>query len=132
MRKYISIGLGILMVIGAFYVVKVMIASNQRPQRKAKKIVKTVFIDVVENKDIPIIINANGNLVAKNKIDLYSEVQGILKPLSKDFKAGTTYKKGEVILRINSEEHYANLQAQKSNLFNSITSIMPDIQIRLS
>jgi multidrug efflux pump subunit AcrA (membrane-fusion protein) len=129
MRKYISIGLGILMVIGAFYVVKVMIASNQKPQRKAKKIVKTVFIDVVENKDIPIIINANGNLVAKNKIDIYSEVQGILKPLSKDFKAGTTYKKGEVILRINSEEHYANLQAQKSNLFNSITSIMPDIRL---
>ena len=129
MRKYISIGLGILMVIGAFYVVKVMIASNQRPQRKVKKIVKTVFTDVVENKDIPIIINANGNLVAKNKIDLYSEVQGILKPLSKDFKAGTTYKKGEVILRINSEEHYANLQAQKSNLFNSITSIMPDIRL---
>ena len=117
------------MVIGAFYVVKVMIASNQRPQRKVKKIVKTVFTDVVENKDIPIIINANGNLVAKNKIDLYSEVQGILKPLSKDFKAGTTYKKGEVILRINSEEHYANLQAQKSNLFNSITSIMPDIRL---
>jgi len=117
------------MVIGAFYVVKVMIASNQKPQRKAKKIVKTVFIDVVENKDIPIIINANGNLVAKNKIDIYSEVQGILKPLSKDFKAGTTYKKGEVILRINSEEHYANLQAQKSNLFNSITSIMPDIRL---
>ena len=129
MRKIVSIGLGILIIIGAFFVAKMMIDSNQKKKRIAQKIIKTVFVETVQNKDIPIVITANGNLVAKNKIDIYSEVQGILKPLSKDFKAGTTYKKGEVILRINSEEHYANLQAQKSNLFNTITSIMPDIRL---
>lgn len=129
MRKYISIGLGIVIIIASIFVVKAMIASNKKPQRKAKKIVKTVFIDVVENKDIPIIINANGNLVAKNKIEIFSEVQGVLQTTSKDFKPGTSYHKGEVILKINNEEHYANLQAQKSNLYNAITSIMPDIRL---
>jgi len=129
MRKLISIGLGIVIIIAAFFVVKIMIASNQKKNRKAPKIVKTVFVETVENKEIPIIISANGNLVAKNKINLFSEVQGVLKPLSKDFKPGIHYKKGEIILKINSEEYYANLQAQKSNLFNSITSIMPDIRL---
>lgn len=129
MRKYISVGLGIVILIASFFIVKIMIASNQKPQRKAKKIIKTVFIDVVKNKDIPIIINTNGNLVAKNKIEIFSEVQGILQATSKDFKAGTFYKKGETILKINNEEHFANLQAQKSNLFNAITSIMPDIRL---
>lgn len=129
MRKYISIGLGILLLIGAFLVVKAMIANNQRPERKAQKIVKTVFIDVVKNKDIPITIKANGNLVAKNKIEIFSEVQGILQTTSKEFKAGNSYRKGETILKINNEEHYANLQAQKSNLYNAITSIMPDIRL---
>ncbi|MDH3321719.1 MAG: efflux transporter periplasmic adaptor subunit, partial [Flavobacteriaceae bacterium] len=126
MRKYISIGLGIALIIGAYFMVKYMIASNQKPEREAKKIVKTVFIEEVQNADIPITISANGNLIAKNKIELFSEVQGVLQPVSKDYKAGTKYHKGEVILKINNEEHYANLQAQKSNLFNSITSIMPD------
>ncbi len=129
MRKYISIGLGIAIIIASIFVAKAMIASNKKPQHKAKKIIKTVFIDVVENKDIPIIINANGNLVAKNKIEIFSEVQGVLQTTSKDFKPGTSYHKGEVILKINNEEHYANLQAQKSNLYNAITSIMPDIRL---
>ncbi|RLD83661.1 MAG: efflux transporter periplasmic adaptor subunit, partial [Bacteroidetes bacterium] len=67
-----------------------MVNNNKKGKRKAPKIIKTVFVETVQNKDVPIIITANGNLVAKNKIELFSEVQGILKPLSKDFKAGTT------------------------------------------
>ena len=129
MRKIISISLGILVIVLAVYSYYTMVNNNKKEKRKAPKIIKTVFVETVQNKDVPIIITANGNLVAKNKIELFSEVQGILKPLLKDFKAGTTYRKGEVILKINSEEHYANLQAQKSNLFNSITSIMPDIRL---
>ena len=129
MRKYISIALGILLVIASVFIVKTMIANNKKPERKAKKIVKTVFVDLVENKDIPITIKANGNLVAKNKIEIFSEVQGVLHTTTKEFKAGNTYKKGEVILKINNEEHYANLQAQKSKLYNTITSIMPDIRL---
>ncbi len=129
MRKVISIALGIGLIIIAVFIVKAMIAANQKPERKAKKIVKTVFVDVVENKDIPITIEANGNLVAKNKIEIFSEVQGVLQATSKEFKAGVAYKKGEVILKINNEEEYATLQAQKSNLYNTITSIMPDIRL---
>lgn len=129
MRKYISIALGIALVIASVFIAKTMIANNKKPERKAKKIIKTVFVDLVKNKDIPIIISANGNLVAKNKIEVFSEVQGVLQNTKKEFKAGNTYRKGEVILRINNEEHYANLQAQKSNLYNTITSIMPDIRL---
>ena len=129
MRKYISIVLGIILIVASVFVVKAMVAANQKPERIAKKIVKTVFVDVVKNTDIPITINANGNLVAENKIQIYSEVQGVFQNTVKEFDEGISFKKGEVILRINSEEHYANLQAQKSNLYNTITSIMPDIRL---
>ena len=90
---------------------------------------KTVFVENVKNGTVPITITANGNLVAKNKIEIFSEVQGVLQPTSKEFRPGNSYRKGEVILKLNSEEHYANLQAQKSNLYNNITSIMPDIRL---
>ncbi len=129
MRKLISIALGIILIIVSVFVVKAMVAANQKPHRAAIKIVKTVFIDVVENKDVPITIKANGILVAKNRIEIFSEVQGVLHTTAKEFKTGISYKKGEVILRINNEEHYATLQAQKSNLYNTITSIMPDIRL---
>ena len=129
MRKIVSIILGFALILAAFFVVKIMIDSNQKKKKKAPKIIKTVFVETVQNKEIPVTISASGNLIAKNKIEIYSEVQGVLHTINKDFKAGTTYKKGEIILKINYDEHYANLQAQKSNLFNSITSIMPDIRL---
>ncbi len=129
MRKYINIALGILLIVLAFWLVNVMILKNKRPERPPVKIVKTVFIDTVQNSTIPIMIRANGTLVAKNRIELFSEVQGVLQQTAKEFRPGNSYGKGEVILKIRSDEHYANLQAQKSNLYNSITSIMPDIRL---
>jgi multidrug efflux pump subunit AcrA (membrane-fusion protein) len=129
MRKYINIFLGIALIALAFWLVNVMILKNKRPDRPPVKIVKTVFVDTIQNSTIPIMIRANGTLVAKNRIELFSEVQGVLQPTSKEFRPGNRYRKGEVILKIRSDEHYANLQAQKSNLYKSITSIMPDIRL---
>ena len=129
MRKYINIALGIVLIVLAVWLVNVMIVKNKRPERPPIKIVKTVFVDTVQNTSIPIVIRSNGNLVAKNRIEIFSEVQGVLQPTAKEFRPGNSYRKGEVILRMNSEEHYANLQAQKSNLYNTITSIMPDIRL---
>ena len=91
MRKILSIILGVLLIAGAVFAAKYLIENKKKPKPKFEKIVKTVFVQKVENKDIPIVISASGNLTAKNKIELFAEVQGILKPSSKDFKAGTLY-----------------------------------------
>lgn len=129
MRKVILGILGILFVAGAIALGNYFIKKNQRPKPKFKKTIKTVFVATVENKEIPIVLTANGNLVSKNKIDLFSEVQGVLNSSRKAFKPGTKYYKGETLLSINSDEFSASLQSQKSNLFNLITSILPDIRL---
>lgn len=127
MRKYITIIAAIVLLIGSFFMAKFLIDNKNKPKATAEKIVKTVFTETVNNTSVPIIITANGSLEAKNKIELFSEVQGVLMQNPKEFRPGTYYKKGEVLIQINSEEFYANFQAQKSNLFNSLTAIMPDI-----
>ena len=129
MRKIILAVLGILSIVGAILLGNYLIDNNQRPKPKFKKQIKTVFVENVENKDIPIILSASGNLTAKNKIEIFSEVQGILKTSNKLFKAGTNYNRGETLLSINSDEFYASLQSQKSNLNNLITSILPDLRL---
>lgn len=129
MRKILSIVLGVILLAGAIFISKKFIDNNKKPKPKFEKIVKKVFVDTVKNKDIPIVITTSGNLSAKHKIEIYAEVQGVLKPSAKEFKAGTIYKRGESILRINSDEFYANLQSQKSNFYNTITSIIPDIRL---
>ena len=129
MRKIIitigSIVLIALSIIGGIAILN----SSKEGKPTFKKLVSTVYTSTVENKSIPVVINTSGSLIAKNKIELYSEVQGILKYSSKNFRAGTQYSKNEAIIAINSDEFYANLKAQKSNLFNAITAIMPDIQL---
>ncbi|MBN4082803.1 HlyD family efflux transporter periplasmic adaptor subunit [bacterium AH-315-A23] len=129
MRKIISIVLAIVLVGGSIIIAKVLINNKKKPKQKTEKIIKTVFTQTVQNKEIPLVITINGNLVAKNKIEIYAEVQGVLEKTTKEFKQGTSFSKGETILKINSDEFYANLQAQKSNLFNAITAIMPDIRL---
>ena len=129
MRNGITIVFAILLLAGSLFFAKYLIDNKKKPKPQYNKIVKTVFTETVENKNIPILITANGNLLAKNKIEIYSEVQGVLMQTSKDFKPGTSFRKGETFIKINSEEFYANLQAQKSNLFNALTAIMPDIRM---
>ncbi len=129
MRKLITIILGIILVIGAVFVSKKMIANKKKPKIRVSKIIKTVFVSDVKNTEIPVVITASGNLSAKYKMQLFAEVQGILKPARKEFKSGTTYKKGETILRINSDEFFANTQSQKSNFINSVIAILPDIRL---
>ena len=129
MRKIIAIVLGIILLVGAIFIAKKFIDNKNKPKPVVKKIIKKVIVDTVKNKSIPIIITTSGTLSAKHKIEIFAEVQGVLKPLGKEFKAGTSYRKGEIILKLNSDEFYANLQAQKSNFYNTITAILPDIRL---
>lgn len=129
MRKALSIIFGIIVLVGAILLAQYLINNKKKPKPKFDKIVKTVFVNEVKNKEIPIVITASGNLTAKSRIELFAEVQGVLKPSSKEFKPGASYTKGEKIININSDEFYANLQSQKSNFYNSVTAIMPDIRL---
>ncbi|NVK53376.1 MAG: HlyD family efflux transporter periplasmic adaptor subunit [Flavobacteriaceae bacterium] len=129
MRKLILSAVGLVLVLGAVMLAKTMIANKNKPKPKFNKVIKTVFTEKVKNTDVPIIITANGNLVAKNKVSLFSEVQGVFQVNRKEFKPGTRFLKDETLLKINSDEFYASLQSQKSNLINNITAIMPDIRL---
>lgn len=129
MRKIILSVLGILLIVAGFFGAKAIIASKKSFQPRAQKVVKTVFTEVVENGPVPIVVPANGNLVAKNRVELYSEVQGVFRKGSKLFKTGERYQKGQAIIRIDASEYAASVQSAKSNLFNELTSIMPDVRL---
>ena len=117
------------MIIGGFFGAKTIIANKKSFKPRAQKVVKTVFTEVAQNGTVPIIVHANGNLVAKNRVELFSEVQGVFRKGSKLFKTGERYNKGETIIRIDAMEYAASVQSIKSNLFNQLTSIMPDLRL---
>lgn len=129
MRKIIFTGLGIVLILASFFLAEVIIDNKKVFKPRAQRVVKTVFTEVVQNKTIPIVVTANGNLTAKERMELYAEVQGVFKTGSKLFKEGQSYRQGETIISINDDEYAASVQSAKSNLYNELTSIMPDLRL---
>jgi multidrug efflux pump subunit AcrA (membrane-fusion protein) len=118
--------------VGSFFVAKGIVDSKKSFRPKAGKVVKTVFTEVVKNGTVPIVVSANGNLSAKQRVELYAEVQGVFRRGSKLFKEGQAYRAGETIISIDASEYAASVQSAKSNLYNELTSIMPDFDMSKS
>ncbi len=129
MRKIITIIIAIALIAGAFFVASKLSSSKKSRPPDNDTIVQTVFVETVQNSNIPVKVRESGRLVAKDRIELYAEVQGVMESISKEFKPGETYKKGEIMVNIRSDDFFANLQSQKSNLLNLITSILPDLRL---
>ena len=130
MRKLIiSAVAGGIIILASLYFAGMIAGSkdNRRPQ--SPKVVKTVFVDTVKNGTVPLVVPANGNLKAKRRVELYSEVQGVFRPGSKLFRTGQEYMAGQTLIRIDADEYYASVQSAKSSLYNLLTSIMPDLRL---
>lgn len=129
MRKIILSILGVVLVIVAIFVAKSIIESNTKERPPAKKVVKTVYVQSVNNGTVPIVIPANGTVTALQKTSIFSEVEGIFRSSSKPFRPGQEYSRGQVLLRIDAAEFAANVRASKSELYNKIASVMPDLRL---
>ena len=129
MRKIILSILGVVLVIAAIFVAKSIIDSNTKERPPAKKVIKSVYVQKVDNGTLPIVIPANGTVTALQKTSLFSEVEGIFRSSSKPFRPGQEYSKGQVLLRIDAVEYAANVRASKSELYNKIASVMPDLRL---
>ena len=129
MRKYVTIVIGILLVAASAYIAQDLAKTKKKKRPKNEKVRPTVFTEIVKNSNVSVSVLESGRLMAKHRIEVFSEVQGVMVPTKKEFKPGVYYKKGETVVNIRNDDFYANLQAQKSNLQNLITSILPDLRL---
>lgn len=129
-RQLILALIGLAIVYGAYMGSKAMVRSKKPQARKeAPASVKTVSTFKVANGDVQSTIPITGKLVAENRTELYAEVAGMLKTQSKVFKEGNSFKKGEVLLRIDDSEYRMSILSQKSALLNTFTQLLPDLKI---
>lgn len=129
LRKVLAVFFGILIIFAAIAISKKIAASKKPVATVAQKVVKSVYVDTVQNATIPITINVNGNLQAVRKVELYAEVQGVFKQTGKLFKPGENYTSGSLLVDIDAAEFKAGLLAQKSNLYNLIAAAIPDLNL---
>ena len=128
MRKIIISLSGVVILVLSLFISNLLSESKKAPEKNDSKTVKAVYVNAVENKMIPISITSSGSIIAKERMAIYAEVQGVFMPGNRLFKAGEKYRKGETLIRINNEEFRANVIAQRSGFKSLITSILPDIK----
>nr|MBX2877947.1 HlyD family efflux transporter periplasmic adaptor subunit [Saprospiraceae bacterium] len=68
-------------------------------------------------------------LEAFEKVNFFANVGGILLPSSKVIKKGTYVRKGELLFDIDQRKAEYQLLAQRSQLLNTITLMMPDLKL---
>jgi multidrug efflux pump subunit AcrA (membrane-fusion protein) len=129
MRKLILVIIGILFLGAASYGAYYLINKPKEDNTNKTTLYKPIAVDSIVNADIPITVKTNGVAEAIKKFELFSEVEGVFEYSSKDFRTGQSYKKGQLLLKINGEEFQANVISAKSEFFNLLVSIMPDIKI---
>jgi multidrug efflux pump subunit AcrA (membrane-fusion protein) len=129
MNRQVTIVLGAVVIVAGIGI-SMFLTSKAEPPAKTdlaslvpEVLVKQIELDTVDNK-----IEISGKLMADQRVELFSEVQGVLLPSNKVFKEGVTYGQNEVMLRIDSTEYYLNLMATKSSYLNKLVQLGPDIK----
>ena len=128
-RKIIITVVSVVILIGGVFIKKALEDSKKPPAKKRDKQVTTVFTLPVQNATIPILMEVTGTVSAKNRIELFAEVQGVMTSSSGSFKAGERYGKGSLLVSIDSDVYRAGLMAQKSTLQNLVTAALADIRL---
>lgn len=128
-RKIIVVVVSVAILAGGIFLKKVLEDSKKSPVKKKEKQVTTVFTETVKNGLVPILVEATGVIEAKNRVELYAEVQGVMTSSAGSFKAGERYTKGSTLVSIDSEVYRAGLMAQKSTLQNLVTAALADIRL---
>ncbi len=129
MRKYLSIIIGVVVIALGIFIFKALSNAEDEKPKPADDFVLTVKTKSAELTAIPYNIEVTGTLQAKDKIELFSEVQGVLLPNSTAFKIGNYFLKGQNLIRIDNGEHLAQLKSSRSDLINQLAIMLPDMEL---
>lgn len=93
----------------------------------------TRYVDVISSKadSTEVLIEGQGRISSSRRIDVSSEVQGLLLP-GKILKPGTTVRQGELLFQVRDQDARLALQARKSNYMNILANALPDIRLDFS
>ena len=130
MKKYIiSVGFGLLVLAFAYLMSNFILNFNNVEESLVSESSKLVKVITVQNSINPINLSVDGRVKSKNRINLYSEVSGILNFNENTFVEGNSLKKNEIIFSVNSDEFHSSVKQARSELQNLIASVLPDLKI---
>jgi multidrug efflux pump subunit AcrA (membrane-fusion protein) len=127
--RRLTIILGIVLLLAAGFGSRALLGLKQpAPTIKTEAAPRQVKVMTAQNGPSSATLEITGRLVASQKIDVFSEVGGVLLPESNRFKEGNYFSKGEALVSIDRQEAALTLMAQKSSLLNQVTLMLPELK----
>ncbi|MBA3899990.1 MAG: HlyD family efflux transporter periplasmic adaptor subunit, partial [Bacteroidetes bacterium] len=130
LRQLTIIGVPVLIIALGYMSMKFFASKAVEPEKKMPvKVERFVRVGPVVYNESMSSITAYGRVVSAQSINMISEVAGRVIAGDVPLKAAQTFKKGQVIYRIDDAELRLTIQAQKSDFINAIASILPDMNL---
>lgn len=126
-RQIIIILVGIAILAGSF-LVSGMLSKDEAEAKEEVALKTAVKAREMESGDVKRTIRITGRLVPEKQVAIFAEVGGVASFGSKPFKVGVSYRKGEEMIRINSDEIQSALIAGRSNFQSLLAGIIPDLK----
>lgn len=129
-RQIIIITTVIAIIVGSFVLTGFLSSMKKEPKtRKPVQVKKYVTTAPVKYENLKTSVITYGRVENAQVLDLISEVSGRMTRGSVRLKEGQSFKKGDLLYQIDSQEAALNLKSQKSNFLRDLAGILPDLKV---
>jgi multidrug efflux pump subunit AcrA (membrane-fusion protein) len=118
-----------ILVVG-FLLMRLLLSFREEPEKR-KPLIRPKLVDakLVNLEDVPTEIIAYGRLTSAQPVILYSEVAGIIEKGDIAFQPAQSFKKGDLLLKIDTRQIHLDLNSTKADFLTALASVLPEIKV---
>lgn len=129
-RKIIIIVSGVSIVVFSFFSMQWLSGMKKMPPKRApKEVIRYVKAEPIKYSDLNVEVTATGRVTTSADVTLIAEVRGELMRGDISFKVGESFKKGDLLVKIDDAIELYNMKSRKSSFLNSVASMLPDLRV---
>lgn len=129
MSKVTKIIIPIIILLGGFGLMLLLLGMRgNSPRKPAAPRPKIVSAELVKLQDLPTEITAYGRIRSAQPIEIYSEVSGVLMSGDIPYQPAQSFKKDDLIFKIDDRQAILDLNSKKSELLNALAIFISEIK----
>ncbi len=105
--------------------------KKEQPKRKHKPFIPQVTATVVHYSSLNPEISALGRINSFETVALASEVSGIVLADKFSLRKGKTFRKNQIVMRIDQRQVRNSLYTFQSDLLNALASFLPELKVEI-
>ena len=119
----------VIIAIGALAMVALLSMRESTPRRATEPRTRLVSTMIVEPREIAADMTAFGRVRSSDPIQLIAEVSGTLLNGDVPFKPAQTFRRGDLLVKIDDRQTRLEISSTKSDLLTALAQVLPEIKL---